>query len=76
MLTRTALLFNCLAAVTPAFDWLLRFLHTYSQRAVTNRGLEDLIQQARKENPFPFDHERQADPRANNPPFPFPAARE
>uniref|UniRef100_V5GM32 Uncharacterized protein n=2 Tax=Kalmanozyma brasiliensis (strain GHG001) TaxID=1365824 RepID=V5GM32_KALBG len=46
------------------------------RRAVTDRGLDDLIQQARKENPFPFDHERQADPRANNPPFPFPAAKD
>ncbi|SNX88056.1 uncharacterized protein MEPE_06767 [Melanopsichium pennsylvanicum] len=46
------------------------------KKAVTERGLDDLIQQARKENPFPFDHQRQADPRPNNPPFPFPAARD
>ncbi|SAM86504.1 uncharacterized protein UBRO_08878 [Ustilago bromivora] len=45
-------------------------------KAVTERGLEDLIRQARKENPFPFDHQRQSDPRANNPPFPFPVARD
>ncbi|KIS65654.1 uncharacterized protein UMAG_10993 [Mycosarcoma maydis] len=44
--------------------------------AVTERGLDDLIKQARKENPFPFDHERQSDPRPNNPPFPFPAAKD
>ncbi|CDW96372.1 hypothetical protein [Sporisorium scitamineum] len=31
---------------------------------------------ARKENPFPFDHQRQSDPRPNNPPFPFPAAKD
>ncbi|CBQ71542.1 conserved hypothetical protein [Sporisorium reilianum SRZ2] len=46
------------------------------RKAVTERGLDDLIQQARKENPFPFDHQRQSDPRANNPPFPFPAAKD
>ncbi|CDU22023.1 uncharacterized protein SPSC_00653 [Sporisorium scitamineum] len=46
------------------------------RRAVTERGLDDLIQQARKENPFPFDHQRQSDPRPNNPPFPFPAAKD
>ncbi|KAJ1018583.1 hypothetical protein NDA16_004865 [Ustilago loliicola] len=46
------------------------------KKAVTERGLDDLIRQARKENPFPFDHQRQSDPRANNPPFPFPAARD
>lgn len=46
------------------------------QKAVTERGLDDLISQARKENPFPFDHQRQSDPRANNPPFPFPAAKD
>jgi len=47
-----------------------------TQKAVTERGLDDLIQQARKENPFPFDHQRQSDPRPNNPPFPFPAAKD
>lgn len=46
------------------------------QTAVTERGLDDLIRQARKENPFPFDHERRSDARANNPPFPFPAAKD
>ncbi len=46
------------------------------QKAVTERGLDDLIRQARKENPFPFDHERRSDARANNPPFPFPAAKD
>ncbi|SPO31932.1 uncharacterized protein UTRI_06654_B [Ustilago trichophora] len=46
------------------------------KKAVTDRGLDDLIKQARKENPFPFDHQRQSDPRANNPPFPFPAAKD
>ncbi|SPO31817.1 uncharacterized protein UTRI_06654 [Ustilago trichophora] len=46
------------------------------KKAVTDRGLDGLIKQARKENPFPFDHQRQSDPRANNPPFPFPAAKD
>ncbi|GAK68195.1 uncharacterized protein PAN0_050d6431 [Moesziomyces antarcticus] len=46
------------------------------KKAVTERGLDDLIRQARKENPFPFDHERRSDARANNPPFPFPAAKD
>lgn len=46
------------------------------QKAISDRDLDGLITQARKENPFPFDHERKSDPSANNPPFPFPAARE
>ena len=67
---RTNLLTWCLSLFS---RWLLsRCL----QKAVTERGLEDLIRQARKENPFPFDHQRQSDPRANNPPFPFPVARD
>ncbi|EPQ27888.1 uncharacterized protein PFL1_04632 [Pseudozyma flocculosa PF-1] len=45
------------------------------KRAASAKGLDALIEEARAENPFPFDHERRADGRENNPPFPFPAAR-
>ncbi|TKY86855.1 hypothetical protein EX895_004143 [Sporisorium graminicola] len=55
---------------------LFKDYQTCVRKAVTERGLDDLIQQARKENPFPFDHQRQSDPRSNNPPFPFPAAKD
>ncbi|KAN0064380.1 hypothetical protein ACQY0O_002577 [Thecaphora frezii] len=44
------------------------------KRAATAKGLDALIEGARAENPFPFDHQRQDDGRGNNPPFPFPAA--
>lgn len=48
----------------------------HKQKAISDRDLDGLITQARKENPFPFDHERRSNPRENNPPFPFPAARD
>ncbi|PWN51370.1 hypothetical protein IE53DRAFT_368128 [Violaceomyces palustris] len=44
------------------------------RRAVTEKGLDPLIKQARLENPFPFDHERGKGGGENNHPFPFPAA--
>ncbi|PWZ00355.1 hypothetical protein BCV70DRAFT_199643 [Testicularia cyperi] len=46
------------------------------KKAISEKGLDDLIASARKENPFPFDHQRRGDNRQNNPPFPFPVARD